>query len=146
MANSSTRRPPSLDLVSLAFPAPSTSQMQVFDEKDIPLHSSTGNRWQYPSPSPIPQWSPYFSPDTARPFRPPSSQFLPQPAPIPILPIRPKSHYSRSSISQLVRILKPWLPLILYAITSLGFVVAIAFYRTELFTCMSPFLAHDHGK
>ncbi|KAF8803694.1 hypothetical protein BYT27DRAFT_7108769 [Phlegmacium glaucopus] len=103
-------------------------------EKDIPLQPSTGNRWQYPSPSPTPQWSPYFSPDTARPFPPPSSQFFRQPAPIPILPIRSKSYYSRSSISQLIRALKPWLPLILYAVTSLGFVVAIAFYRTELFT------------
>jgi len=33
-----------------------------------------------------------------------------------------------------MRILKPWLPVILYAISSLAFVVAIAFYRTELFT------------
>ena len=127
-----TRRPPSLDLVSLISPAPSTPS-KVVDEKTLPLAS--GNRWEHPSPAP--QWSPYFSPDTARPFPPPRSQFIRQPAPIPILPIRSISHYSRSSPLQIFRTLKPWLPLIFYAMTSLGFVIAFAFYRTELFTCMS---------
>lgn len=120
-----TRRPPSLELASIASPTPSNSHLQVFDEKD------SGNRQQYPSPTP--HWSPYFSPDTARP----SSQFFRQPAtPIPILPIQPISHYSRSSPSQLFKVLRPWLPLILYAITSLSLVIALAFYRTELFTCV----------
>lgn len=118
-----TRRPSSLNLAS---PTPSSSQL---DEKTLPPARG------YPSPTP--RWSPYFSPHTARPFPPPPSQFIRHPAPIPILPIRSISHYSRSSPSQILRGLKPWLPLIFYAITSLGFVVAIAFYRTELFTCMS---------
>lgn len=127
-----THRPPSLDLVSFASPAP-TSPSKVVDEKIPP---ASGNRWQHPSPTP--QWSPYFSPDPARPFHPPRSQFIRQPPPIPILPIRSISHYSRPSPSQIFRTLKPWLPLIFYAISSLGFVTAIAFYRTELFACMSP--------
>lgn len=110
--NTGHRCPPSLELV---------------DEKVLSSHP---NRWQYPSPTP--QWSPYLTPDIVRSLSPPSSQFYRQPAPIPILPIR--SHYSRSFTSRIFRVLKPWLPLILYAITSLGFVVAIAFYRTELFT------------
>ena len=122
-----TRRPPSLDLVSLDSPTLSAPS-KVVDEKTLP--PASGNRWQYPSPTP--QWSPYISPDTARPFPPPRSQFIRQPAPIPIPPIR-----SRSSLLQIFRTLKPWLPLILYAITSLGFVTAVAFYRTELFVCMS---------
>jgi hypothetical protein len=126
-----TRRPPSLDLVSLASPTPCS---KVIDEKSFP--PASGIRWQHPSPTP--QWSPYFSPDTARPFPPPPSQFIRHPAPIPILPIRSISHYSRSSPLQLFRTLKPWLPLIFYAVTTLGFVTAIAFYRTELFACMSP--------
>ena len=125
-----TRRPPSLDLVSFASPKPSANS-KVADEKTPP--PASGNHWQYPSPTP--QWSPYFSPDTARPFPPPRSQFIRQPAPIPIHPSR---SYSRSSPLQIFGVLKPWLPLILYAITSLGFIIAIAFYRTELFTCMSP--------
>lgn len=33
--------------------------------------------------------------------------------------------------------LQPWLPIILYAISSLGFVVAIAFWRTEIFQGMT---------
>ena len=119
-----TRRPPSLDLVSLA--SPTTSPPKVVDEKTPPPVS--GYRWQYPSPTP--QWSPYFSPDTARLFLPPRSQFIRQPAPIPIPPIRSRSF-------QIFRTLKPWLPLILYALTTLGFVTAVAFYRTELFVCMS---------
>jgi hypothetical protein len=122
-----TRRPPSLDLVSFTSPlAPSDSQL---DEKNISSQSSTGNRWHYSLPPP------YISPDTARPFPPLSSQFFRAPAPIPIRSI---SHQPCSFTSQL-RILKPWLPLILYAITSLGFIVAFAFYRTEVFACESPF-------
>lgn len=34
--------------------------------------------------------------------------------------------------------LKPWMPVILYGISSLGFVVAIAFWRTEIFQGMVP--------
>lgn len=134
-----TRRPAPLDLASPASPtpsAPSDSHLQVFDEKTPPPASE--NRWQYPSPTP--QWSPYFSPDPARPSPPPRSQFIRQPAQLPVLPIRSLS--SRSSPIQFFRVLKPWLPLIFYAITSLGFLVVVAFYRTELFTCMSPILIH----
>ena len=114
-----TRRPPSLDLVS-----------KQVDEKTFP--PTAGNSWQYPSPAP--QWSPYSDPDTARPSPPPRSQFIRQPTSIPIRSI---SHSSCSSV-QIFRTLKPWLPLIFYAISSLGFLTAIAFYRTELFACMSP--------
>lgn len=39
----------------------------------------------------------------------------------------------RSSLSAR---LKPWIPIILYGISSLGFVVAIAFWRTEIFQGM----------
>ena len=128
------RRPPSLDLVSFASPTPSAPSSKLVDEKTLPAVS--GFRWQHSSPTP--QWSPYFSPDAARPFPPPQSQFIRHPPPIPTLPIRSISHYSRSSPLQLFKTLKPWLPLIFYAITSLGFITAIAFYRTELFACMSP--------
>ncbi|KAL0949626.1 hypothetical protein HGRIS_009671 [Hohenbuehelia grisea] len=56
------------------------------------------------------------------------SPFLHQSAPLH-LPISPRP----SPYAHLVPLLRPWLPLILYAISSLGFVVAIAFYRDELF-------------
>jgi len=34
--------------------------------------------------------------------------------------------------------LQPWIPIILYGISSLGFVIAIAFWRTEIFQGMVP--------
>jgi len=40
-----------------------------------------------------------------------------------------ESHFSSSLSARL----QPWIPIILYGISSLGFVVAIAFWRTEIF-------------
>ncbi|KAF8165162.1 hypothetical protein B0H34DRAFT_624582, partial [Crassisporium funariophilum] len=42
--------------------------------------------------------------------------------------------HSRPPAAQVFEMWKPWIPLIMYAITTLAFVVAIALYRTELFT------------
>ncbi|PPQ77329.1 hypothetical protein CVT25_010911 [Psilocybe cyanescens] len=86
------------------------------------------------------QWTPYsYSPDTARqyPHTPPSSRYSRQPLSIPThtrLNFHSSSQARIRSSSNWATILRPWLPLIMYAITSLAFVVAVALYRTELFT------------
>ena len=48
-------------------------------------------------------------------------------------PFRRIGQLERPLSSSLSTRLKPWVPIILYGISSLGFVVAIAFWRTEIF-------------
>ena len=48
-------------------------------------------------------------------------------------PSRRVGQLERSHCSSLSTRLQPWIPIILYVISSLGFVVAIAFWRTEIF-------------
>lgn len=43
------------------------------------------------------------------------------------------SSYSRPRSLRILNLIKSWLPLVLYALTSFGFVVAITLYKTELF-------------
>lgn len=68
------------------------------------------------------------------------SPFLRQPAPL-LLP----SHTPTYSIPRRLRIanrMKPWTPIIMYGLTSLAFLVAIAMYRTEVFSresSLAPF-------
>lgn len=47
--------------------------------------------------------------------------------------------FERSNWSSLSTRLQPWIPIILYGITSLGFVVAIAFWRSEIFQGMTNY-------
>jgi len=89
-----------------------------------------------PAQSSAAQWTPYAydsEPDTGRsyPATPPTSHFLRHPS----SHRRSLTYSSRGRGPVLAAVLRPWIPLILYAITSLAFVVAIAFYKTELFTC-----------
>ena len=58
-------------------------------------------------------------------------------------PLRSLRRTERSPRSSLSTRLKPWLPIILYGISSLGFVVAIAFWRTEIFQGMAPSRIHS---
>jgi len=46
---------------------------------------------------------------------------------------RSSYNYSRPRTLRLINLLRPWLPVILYGLTTLAFVVAIALYRPELF-------------
>ncbi|TFK43357.1 hypothetical protein BDQ12DRAFT_709155 [Crucibulum laeve] len=46
------------------------------------------------------------------------------------------STYTRPRGLRILNLVKPWIPLILYALTSLAFVVAIALYRTEVFSLL----------
>lgn len=48
-------------------------------------------------------------------------------------PFRRVGHLERSPRSSLSTRLQPWIPIILYGISSLGFVAAVAFWRTEIF-------------
>ncbi|KAI0736390.1 hypothetical protein BC629DRAFT_1301304 [Irpex lacteus] len=47
--------------------------------------------------------------------------------------------YTRPRGLRIANILKPWIPIILYAITSLGFVAAISFWKAEVFQGLDDF-------
>ncbi|KAF5369884.1 hypothetical protein D9758_001214 [Tetrapyrgos nigripes] len=105
---------------------------ESYNEKDLAsLHSSpSSSRPQSPSASSL--------------TPPPSSSArLSHPGPLPLLiPERGprRSHrsnsYKRPRGLRITNLLRSWAPVIAYAATSLGFLVAIAFYRTELFALL----------
>lgn len=87
------------------------------------------------------QWTPYSYHDSglvaadSYPLGPPT----PRSSHLASHRTTPYSPYPRCPA--LVSVLRPWAPLIMYAISSLTFVIAIAFYKTELFQCtLSCFL------
>lgn len=123
-------RQPSEDLISLATPAEEYNEK---DSRSTPVsHSSRPSlsisRSSTPSRS-RPQGldtrsgAPYYHKPSSTPARPPPAQV-----------------YSRISrppaSSRLCKLLKPWTPVILYAVTSMAFVAAFSLYRTELFTLL----------
>jgi len=110
------------------------------------LHPHTSSHsGGYPSAHWTP-WTPYYadaqsSTRQSHPYslRSPSlsaSRFLRQPSSPISLPTHNVHSYPPVGPG-IVSTMRPWLPLIMYAISSLAFVVAIALYRTELFTCTS---------
>jgi len=126
---------------SLAPTQPSTSQFpidtDIFDEKatDYP---TTDSKLQQSSTLPDPS-NPHVIASSTRksnvsvPVTP--SPFLRQ-APFSISHSRVSSHqssYTRPRGLRISNLVRPWIPLIMYAITSLAFVVAIALYRDEVF-------------
>lgn len=130
---------------------------QVFDEKDqtplADISSSSGRR-----ASSISRAMHRSSPSTSRSSTPtpphhhthpkqPNQQPVRLATPNPLLtvadngrgrPSRRVGQLERSHCSSLSTRLKPWIPIILYGFSSLGFVVAIAFWRTEIFQGMVP--------
>lgn len=50
----------------------------------------------------------------------------------------PASAYTRPRGLRIANLLKPWTPIILYAMTSFGFLAAIAFWKAEVFQGQSP--------
>lgn len=46
---------------------------------------------------------------------------------------RPTTPYTRPRGLRIFNLIKPWLPIILYGLTSLGFLIAIALYKTQVF-------------
>jgi len=95
-------------------------QMDQIDEKVAPIRPSSTPHYTFPQPS-----------SSATPaFASPS---------------RLHRAHSRRRALRLAHLVGPWLPIILYGITSLAFVVAIALYRPELFSCTHTrlFLFHS---
>lgn len=115
-------------------------------KKRPPSLSRQPSRCDHPpssAPASSANWTPYA--DSARQVShtPSPSQFFRQPMSIPTHS-RASVHSSAHprSTSDMIESVRPWLPLIMYAVTSLAFVVAFSFYRTELFTCrLIPFLS-----
>lgn len=124
----------------------------VFDEKDqtplADISSSSGRR-----ASSISRATHRSSPSTSRSTTPApshgrsrSTQHIRSTTPIlpPTAadngrgrPPRRVAQFESSLRPSLSTRLQPWLPIILYGISSLGFVVAIAFWRTEIFQGMT---------
>ncbi|KAJ6629156.1 hypothetical protein B0H10DRAFT_1988143 [Mycena sp. CBHHK59/15] len=79
---------------------------------------------------------PHHSPSTSRyptsPYRP--SPPPPSPSPLPARLFAHPQTYPRPRGLRIANRLRPWLPLIMYALSSLVFVVAIAFFKTQVFT------------
>ena len=93
--------------------------------------------------SSIPPWIRSQRPHHPRPlpFQPPFS-----PAPCPIASSwpsstsisstsspSPTSHYTRPRGLRIANLIKPWIPIILYIITTLAFLVAVSFWKVEVF-------------
>lgn len=87
---------------------------------------------------PLPQYSPSNPQSTPSCSRQPSTPchalhpLTPLPAHLPC-PSGPSSSYSRPRGLRIANLLKPWIPIILYAMTSFGFLLAISFWKTEVF-------------
>ncbi|KAG7097141.1 hypothetical protein E1B28_004519 [Marasmius oreades] len=63
------------------------------------------------------------------------SHILSQPSPLLIRSSSsPVQSYSHLRMLRLMHLIRPWIPVIMYGLTSLGFLVTIAFFKTELFT------------
>lgn len=82
-----------------------------------------------PYPSSIPSSSrPHPSPPRSAGFNLSTSSPFPSSSRSAI-----SSAYSRPRGLRIANLLKPWIPIILYAITSLGFLAAVAFWKKEVF-------------
>ena len=147
----------SLDLINQPFAYVALAQdADDFDEKAIPLTREPSKK----RPTSLPrlpsrcdqhssvaqasaQWTPWVpcSPQTTHQHPSIHGQFVRQPLSLPAhaRSLSHPSYQSHRRSSHFIALMRPWLPLIMYAITSLAFVVAFTLYRTELFTCMSPF-------
>ncbi|KAI0340945.1 hypothetical protein BDW22DRAFT_1333771 [Trametopsis cervina] len=108
-------------------PRPQTSHPDVYPDEKAE-YSQTLHAGSYPS-------RPLHQP---RPHYPVSPKFLTTPSPY--------SSRSASSIAytrprglRIVNLLRPWTPVILYVLTSLSFVVAISFWKVEVFQALDDF-------
>lgn len=155
----SNRQPPSLNLLSTSSPArpvssnPSTpyqqsqspfryvKESQTMDEKSSTQLSILSDE-KRPAPAPF---SPGVGPSRCNnPSLPASSPLTQQPSPFlrgPSPLLIPSHHrapgqsqtYTRPRGLRISNLVKPWIPLILYGITSFGFLVAVAFWKNEVF-------------
>jgi len=109
-------------------PFDNTPLSVIRDEKRHPRHPSSphsGPSHHY-SPRPVdgPRFQGQLSPIPAHP-----SLFPRSPSPLLI----PSQLYTRPRALRLSNLIKPWIPIILYGLTSIGFLVAIAFWKNEVF-------------
>lgn len=121
-------RIPSLSLISSSLPAapissapsyrPNKSPFRYLDFQ-YPADKSPAQRERSLSPRP----SPSTRPSTSTPPISSSSAFLRQ----------TPAQRSPPRTLRVIGCVKPWIPIIAYAFTSLAFVVAFACYKTELF-------------
>ncbi|ESK97585.1 cytoplasm protein [Moniliophthora roreri MCA 2997] len=78
------------------------------------------------------------APASANPFSAHPSYILSQPSPLLIHTVLPPTTSERTcnfytARKRLCNLLRPWLPILCYAATSLGFLIAIAFYKSQVF-------------
>ena len=142
-------QPPSLILLATSSPlrpvasTASTPYQHTMDEKSLTQLSDEKRSAQVPfsSPSSSSSVGPsryYNSSPLAVPSPPsrPPSPFLRGPSPLLIPSHRAfgQTHpYTRLRGLRISNHIKPWIPLILYGITSVGFLVAVAFWKNEVF-------------
>jgi hypothetical protein len=155
----SNRQPPSLNLLSTSSPArpvssnPSTphrqsqspfryvKESQTMDEKSPTLLSTFSDEKRTTPPPFSPGVGPSRYNNTplaaSSPLSRQPSPFLRGPSPLLI----PSQHrapgqsqiYTRPRGLRISNLIKPWIPLILYGITSFSFLVAVAFWKNEVF-------------
>lgn len=116
----------------------------AFDEKETPLSDFPLDGKRSTSPRRTLQQPQQPSSSRSNPARPhhaskssgQASPFLRQPAPFLVHSntSRLVPNYSRPRGLRISNLIKPWFPLILYALTSLATVIAIAFYKVEVFS------------
>lgn len=153
-----SRRPPSLHITTSSPALVSTSGLTTMDhshspfryvhfehtvdEKTTPITSSSS---QYrPGPSSthhppchalsLPVQDDSLASPSCSPISGPSSRMLSQPT------------FSLCSRLRLMDRIRPWIPVLMYGATSLGFLIAIAFYKTQVFTFLdelSSWLKND---
>ncbi|KAI0771886.1 hypothetical protein BD413DRAFT_475053 [Trametes elegans] len=119
-----------------ALSQPESASKNLAPLSTSPLPGPSFSRSQAASPvSSIPPW--------IRSQRPPRSASLQQPfspAPCPIasswaspVSLPSSSPYTRPRGLRIANLLKPWIPIILYIITTLGFLAAVSFWKVEVF-------------
>lgn len=103
-----------------ALPGPSAGQMKGTS----PRSASRTERYQSRSERP----------SRVGPSSPSASPLLRQPTPSLVFSRPPQTpSYTRPRGLRIANLIKPWIPIILYGITSLAFIIAIALYKTEVF-------------
>lgn len=118
----------------LSFPmAPSGSQTK-YAHPQLPLvdlneksDAAQYHPCNYPAPLPT-----TALPQQSRPHHPALTSSYPE-TPLHYSRTVPTSAYTRPRGLRIANLLKPWIPIILYAFTSLGFLVAIALWKAEVF-------------
>ncbi|KAK0468042.1 uncharacterized protein EV420DRAFT_1502555 [Desarmillaria tabescens] len=135
----SLHRQPALDILQV-----SSSPVRSLSRDSSPVHRQSQSPFRYLHVSQDsepelnekrPSSPDHSSPQSAVPAG--SSQPTPR-----LILTRPRSmrhhsnNYTRPRGLRIANLLKPWVPIILYGITSLAFVFAIALYKTEVFSAL----------